>query len=883
MLVRLRALYRAWRHRATVERDTHDELRFHVESRADDLVRRGLAPEQAARQARLEFGNPSGYRDQCRDARGLRLADDFAADVRFALRGFRRHKALSAIVVVTLTFGIGVSSGVFTLYSAITLRPMVDTDPETFLRVFATSAVDRSQLKPYSQLSVEEYVAFRDGLRSVRALSAQSRFSTPLGADDPGETSMNFATCNFFDVYGPKRPVLGRLLQASDCDAAAPVIVLSHTLWQTRFGGDTTIVGRTLLVRGRPLTVVGVAPPTASGMGIAYAWLPFTLRGELALGDDPRRLIDGHYAHERWLNVTGRLAPGATREQVAAELAVIAGRQDRLHGARVSATTVTDGAMVHDPLSRSMVLSIVTLVMGALTCLVLIACANVATLLLSRADARQQEVALRLSLGAGRGRLLRMLLTETLTLAACAGAGSVYVAYRLPGVLAAWLIGTAPELQFTPDWRVFLYLAAAVGFAGVAAGLAPSIESMRVDVLEALKGRRSTLGSAASGARVRAGLVTVQIALSFVLLLGAALFVITHYYTVTRQVGLETAHVFMPRVIYRAPQGALSTSPSPAAITEALQQVPGVQAVVFAAAAPVVGPPTMEVALPGSIARPVRANEVSPGYFGALDIPIVRGRALDANDRPCGRGRCHVVVSETLARQVLRADDPVGLTLQTKEGTTLEVVGVARDTSVQQFNVPDPPQLYLPWAIDGRSYQALVRFTGGVERTGPAVSAALRTAFPGAVLNVRTLQSIVESWVEEVGRMETLIAVLGVTAVALAALGVFGVVSFAVSRRRQELGIRLALGATRRDIYVAVVGGAVKPVVVGLIAGIGLALLTAVAFARLLHELRFAVSPRDPVTYAGITLLLLAIITLALWPPARRAAAINPLVALRCE
>src|SRR4029079_9971750 len=394
-------------------------------------------------------------------------------------------------------------------------------------------------------------LAFRDGLRAVRPGVLQRRSSRPLGADDPGETSMNFATCNFFDVYGPKRPVLGRLLQASDCDAAAPVIVLSHTLWQTRFGGDTTIVGRTLLVRGRPLTVVGTATPTASGMGIAYAWLPFTLRGELALGDDPRRLIDGHYAHERWLNVTGRLAPGATREQVAAELAVIAGRQDRMHGARVSATTVTDGAMVHDPLSRSMVLSIVTLVMGALTCLVLIACANVATLLLSRAEARQQEVALRLSMGRGRGRLLRMLLTETLTLAACAGAGSVYVAYRLPGVLAAWLIGTAPELQFTPAGLVFLSLAAAVAFAGVAAGLAPSIESMRVDVLEALKGRRSTLGSAASGARVRGGLVTVQIALSFVLLLGAALFVITHYYTVTRQVGLETAHVFMPRVIYR--------------------------------------------------------------------------------------------------------------------------------------------------------------------------------------------------------------------------------------------------------------------------------------------------------------------------------------------
>src|SRR5215471_2166618 len=358
-IVRLRSWWRAWRDRAAFERRMSAEMRFHLESRADDLVRRGVDREAARRQARIEFGNPVAYQDECRRSRQLTLLDDFAADVRFALRGLRQQTLLSAIVIATLTLGIGVSSGVFTLCASIALRPRIDAGAETFLRVYSTSSTDPARRLPFSHLSVEEYYAFRDGLTSVRALSGQSRFSAPLGARDAADTSVNFVTCNFYDVYGPVRAERGRLLQPADCDQAAPVIVLSDAIWRTRFDTDERIVGRPLLLKGIPVTVIGIAPPIAGAVGISYASVPFTLRGVLALGGDPRRLSDGHFAHDRWLDVTGRLMAGATRDQVAAEASVVAARLDARHPGQKTAVAVTDGAMVHDPVSRSMVLSFV--------------------------------------------------------------------------------------------------------------------------------------------------------------------------------------------------------------------------------------------------------------------------------------------------------------------------------------------------------------------------------------------------------------------------------------------------------------------------------------------------------------------------------------------
>jgi predicted permease len=881
MWARARSLWRALRHRSSFERGMDEEVRFHLEMRAAHFVSRGLSPEDAARQARLEFGNPAAWQEHCRDARGLRLLGELRTDLRYALHGFRRHPLLSATVVLTLTVGIGLSTGVFTLLSALFLRPPVVNDPASFVGVHTTYTGHRDRVGPFAQASAEEYFGLRDGLQTIRPLAGHGQFNAWLGTEDGASVRVLLVTCNFFDVYGLQRAALGRLLQARDCDAADPVIVLTDGTWRTRFGADPNIIGRVISIKNVAVTIVGVAPRSPAALQSTAAWVPYTLRPRVTTGTDPLRMTAGHYPHDRWLNLAGRLSTGATREQAQAEVSVIAAQQDRLHPGQVSAALVTDGALIHAPGAGNHVMALMLLVMGALSGLVCIACANVATLLLSRADSRQQEIAIRLSLGAGRARLLRMLLTETLMLAACAGIASLYIATTVPDILLTWLVDGTAEFSLAPDWRVFAYLATVVGFGGLVAGLTPALESMRVDVLESLKGRRSMLG-ALGGSRLRDALIATQIAISFVLLVGAALFIVTHYRTVTREAGLETSHVLMPRVMYRAGT-APPAPPGPPELKTLLEGLPGVRRVAFAAAAPVFGGSRVDLVLGDATPLRVDSNEVSPGFFEAVDIPILRGRTLDARDLPCARGVCPVVVSQALARRLSPDADAVGRKVPADSGTTFEIVGVAADTSVMQAGVADPPRMYQPWVPDGRPYQALVRFTGSGDRLADSAGAALRMRFPGATVDVHTLRWPIEQWIDEAGRIETLVIALGLTAGALAVMGVFGVVSFAVSRRTRELGVRLALGARPRNIYATVAAAGLRPAAVGLLCGIALGLGTAVASARILRKLQFAVSPLNPLLYAGAGLLLALVILAALSIPARRAASVSPLTALKTE
>ena len=414
--------------------------------------------------------------------------------------------------------------------------------------------------------------------------------------------------------------------------------------------------------------------------------------------------------------------------------------------------------------------------------------------------------------------------------------------------------------------------------------MAPALESLRVDVLDSLKGRRSVLGAALGGSRLRAVLIVTQVALSFVMLVGAALFVVTHYQIVTRDVGLQTYQVLMPRVSYRVGGvNAAAATPGPVRMKEALAGVPGAESVVFAATAPGFGGSKVEIVRADATIQPVDANEVSPGFFRALDIPIVRGRALDERDAPCDSEPCDVVISEAAVRQLLPPGDPIGRTLASKSGAILRVTGVARDTSMQEIGRADSPLIYRPWVTDGRPYQPLVRFSGVGGSFARDVTETLRARFPGAIIDTHTLRWTIEQWLEEVGKIEGLVVALGVTATGLAVMGVFGVVSFAASRREHELGIRIALGARSHDIYATVIGEGIRPVVTGLMCGTALALVTAIGFARVLERLKFAVSPLNPATYAGAAVLLVAVIVMALLVPARRAASVSPLTALKSE
>ena len=872
MLRRLRSLWRALVGRTAFEDDMDAEMRFHLERRAADLARRGLSPADAARRARIEFGNPDAWQDACRDAKGLRVIDDLRQDLRFAWRTARRHPLLAALVAVTLAFGIGISSGVFTMLSAATLRPPLPDRSGSFVRVHAAPP-DTNRARPFARTTLEHYVGLRDRLTTIRTLAASRNFAASIAGT--GAERALLVSCNFFEVYGVTRAALGRLLGERDCEQREPALVLAHDTWRRRFDGDPAIIGRTIAVAGVPLTVVGVAEPGFSPDS-GSVWLPFTLRATFSQGPSRNRGVE-----DRWLELSGRLTPGATINQAQAEVEVAMAALDRARPGQRTAVLVTDGALVHDPNVRGNVIGVVALTMGALTALVLIVCGNVATLLLSQAAGRHQEMAIRLAMGAGRGRLIRMLLTETLALAASAGIGAYFVARAVPPVLLASLTQRPPAFPMDPDWRVFTYLTALVVLAGVAAGLAPALEALREDLLTSLKGQRSLPGSR-NRSRTQAVLVAGQVALGFVLLNGAALFVATHYQVVTSDPGYESHQVLMPRVTYPRLPGA-PQPPKPADLRDAIAPLPGFQAVAFAATAPGFGGGHTDVARPGGAAVTADTNHVSPGFFAAIDLPVLRGRPLDERDAPSGAGECAAVISDALSRRLFPAGGDVGSILQTASGISLRVVGVAAETSAQSPDRPDPPALYLPWTNDGRPYQALVRFDGDAMSFAARTAATLRDRFPGSVVDTHTLRWPLEQWLDEIGNAEQLVVALGIAAAALAVLGVFGVVSFAVTRREKEFAIRLALGATRAQVYATVIAAVSRPATIGLAVGLAAAPLAASGFSHVLASLHFSVSPFDPRLSAAAALPLVVAIAVALLIPARRATSLEPLRVLKQE
>src|SRR5256884_1531736 len=434
-------------------------------------------------------------------------------DLRYAWRSLRRHRVLSVTILATLTLGIGVNAAVFTLINADALRPHVNKDPDSFLRVHAAYTKDPAHPGYPGKVTLEDYLAFDHSTRSCD-LAAFAQFDAQLGQSDPVGVRALLVSSNFFSVYGLDRPLLGRLLQPADFSAASPVVVLSEELRRNRFGADTQIIGKAVHFNDQPLTIVGVTPmPFAGRISRANAWVPYTLQPYLQPDENLLKPSDAD-----WLTVVGRLKPGFSRPDAAAELTLVASQQDHLHPKQKTGITVTDGSWFQEPDHHDLALWVIPLIIGTLTLVTLVACANVITLLLSRATARQQEIAVRLALGAGRMRLIRMLLTETLLLAFASGLASFYLVYQLPPVVYRFINAQPADFPLDPDWRVFWYLSGVTLLAGVLSGLTPALMSLKFDVSEALKGRQSLVGRTHGKARLRGLLIGAQVAMSFVLL-----------------------------------------------------------------------------------------------------------------------------------------------------------------------------------------------------------------------------------------------------------------------------------------------------------------------------------------------------------------------------
>ena len=807
-------------------------------------------------------------------------------DIRYGVRLLRRGPLLAGAIVLTLTLGIGMNTGVFTLLNGMLLRARVEKDPDHFAHVSAQYSGDVTRVLLDGSISTDDFDAYRSRIHSLENIAAWGIGRATVGTEDTAPTLLLAVTCNFFSLYGLEQPKLGRLFRAEECAEAgeAPVVVIGEELWRSRFAADPRILGGTIRLNRVTFTVVGVIPGGFPGQlrgpGI---WVPYTMQRLFYGGIDLWR--DRSAA---WLMMEGRLAHGQTRAGAQAELAVIARQQDHLAPGRKTTIYVTNGSFVEEPAERAQLLWIAPLIMGALTLILLLACTNVTMLLLSRAAARQREIGIRLSLGAGRKRLLRMLLTESLILAAAAGAISAWIAARVPAFMARMIPGM-PHYPLAPDLLVFAYLASVTLAAGVIAGMAPAAESLKVDLTASLKGAGGIFGSRRS--RTHGLLVGAQVAMSLVLLVGAGLFVRAELTTFRANPGFETRHVL--QFSARTPMPPYTPASSAAfyrTLEQRLRALPGVQSVAFASAPPFSseegGGPRDELLLPGQAkgaGTKAGVNVVSPEYFAALGIPIVRGRSFRSGEAPAEGAVSPIVISEALARTLWPGRDPLGQLVQGTDGAAFEVAGIARDVDAQRLGAVDGPAFYR--LRDPRSYgdSILVRFQGDA----PAMQEEVRTLIHGMdremLPRVQTLQSVMDDFAEIFWRMARMVLLLGAVAIVLAVVGIYGVVAFSVSRRTREMGIRMALGATRADIVRSVMASGVRPIILGLIAGMALSITGAGALAQGLRATPVGLNVRDPIPYLAVALLLTLTALAAMFLPALRAGRADPSSALRQE
>jgi predicted permease len=816
-------------------------------------------------------------------------------DLRYGLRVLWKSKGFTAVAVLTLGLGIGVNAAIFSGVSAFVLRPLDGVgEPGRVVSVFEGSADGRDG---YNEFSYPDLLDYRARTDLFEGLLAHTMTQAALGEREQADVVWGqLVTGNFFDVL-KVRMQLGRgFLPEEDLTPGThPVVVLSDDLWRKRFGADREIVGRQIQLNGRPLTVVGVAPPEFTGakwaIGMKF-WVPLMSKQFVAGGTNNWMTSrDNH-----WLEVLGRLKPGVTREQASSALTSVAAQlereypTDRNKDVRVVVMPEREGrwgdmgGIVR--LSSGLAVALVGLVL-------LVACANVANMMLARAVVRRREIGIRLALGAGRWRVVRQLLTESVLLSFMGGATGLVLSFWLTDALTSFFpnIAYTIVLDVSPDGRALLFTLAITLLTGVIFGLAPAFQATRPDLVPVLKGEAQRAGRARR-VSLRNALVVAQVALSLVVLVCAGLFVQSFRHAKSINPGFATRDAFLVSVNpglfgYEKEQGRDFYR----RLAERVRATPGVEAAGFVDWMPLgdsasawgpVYPAEQPVPAQGE-GMGTQTEIVSPGYLKAMRIPLVEGRDFDERDRE-GLKPEAVVINETLARRLWPGESSVvgkRMLVGREQPDAFEVVGVARNSKVRTLG--EEPRNLLYVSVD-QTYRGglnlVVRAPGGGEGVVNGVRQAVKEIDARMPLyNVRTMEQHL-TWAFWAQNMAASLATaFGLLALVLAAVGLYGVVAYTVARRTHEIGIRVALGAQARDILRIVLGQGMVLTLVGLGAG----LVGAFALARLLSSLLYGISPADPATYILVALLLAVVALLACLVPARRATKVDPMVALRYE
>jgi len=907
---RLRALLR----RGELDRELEEELRFHVEEQTERNVAMGMTLKEARRAALVEFGGMEASKEECREARGVHLLEDLLQDSRYALRVLTKSPAFTLVSVLSLALGVGVNATVFGFVNAVMLRPLQLPRNDELVRI------QDDNLPAYS-----DYLAFNERAQVFRGLAAYDFDSYQLTAGDShARADVSLVSGNYFDVLGV-RPALGRAFAAEE-DArpgAANVAVISHGLWQGKFGADPSAVGKTFLLRRVPFTIVGVAPREFDGVSLGRRqdiWIPFAAEALLRPEENRLRHPDSYQVH-----VIGRLGPGVGLAEAQAAVEVVAAQQDQVQKVRLftdnpgeqpaTPRTVSRATAVEmGPRDRQMSWFGVAAVLALVGLVLLAACANVANLLLGRAAGRRREIAVRLALGASRLRVVRQLLTESLLLSLLGAAAGLLLSRWAGDLLLSLVRQNSPAevssvtLDLSLDWRMLLYATLLAVLTGVAFGLVPALQSSKSDVVTGLKAETTPRGRGRRRLNFRNALVVTQVAISTLLLIPAGLLLRSVRLAETSGYGFAVADRYVASVDlevlgYDEQRQRLVGEQ----LLDKVREVPGVRSATMSHIVPLAGG-TMVVTLeiegevPGQHAADVFTengasvyaldqpgslylNMVDTDYFETLGIPLLAGR--DFTERDDAKAADVVVVNETLARRLAANGQALGRRLIERDPLTgkpkpLEVVGVAKDS---KYIWPSERPRYFAYRPLGQvspkglgAARLIVHAAGDAAAIAKGVRSAASAVDPDLSIDgVARLDELVERHVGETKLVVWVSAAVGALALLLAAVGLYGVMAYSVAGRTKELGIRMALGAGRGRVRRMILADGLALASAGTLIG----LLASAACMRLMRSMLYGVSDTDPLTYAAVAVFLTAVALLACYVPARRATKVDPMVALR--
>ncbi|HEV7510705.1 MAG TPA: ABC transporter permease [Candidatus Acidoferrum sp.] len=881
LIHRLTALFR----RQRVEDELDEELHSHVEMATEANLSKGMSVEDARREALRSFGGVEQTKELYRDQQGLALIESTFQDLRFGLRMLRRNPGFSVLAILCLTLGIGANAAVFSWVEGILFRPYPAVSHQE--RLHALTGTARGDAG-HTGLSWPDFVDLQRSSRLFDSFFVSKITGTTLSIGDRAERTIgSIVSDNYFDAIGV-RPILGRGFEPREDVGrnAHPVTVISYQLWKGHFNGDPQIIGKTQRLNGVIHTIVGVAPQgfygTFVGWGMQF-WVPASMEEVFEAGG--YKLED---RGARWIEAFARLKPGVTIAQAQNEVSSVAKRLEADFPATNRGRSVKLWALWQTPFNNAgTLLPTLEVMLAVVVFVLLIACANVGNLLLVRSFARRHEMTVRLAIGAGRGRIVKQLFTEALMLSAFGAAGGLLVAHWCRHALVLLFpsrAGVAMHLPGEIDWRVLLLSAGVCLVATLLLGLVPAMQTSKIDLAGALKADSSGVVGSSGRAWVRAGLVVVQVALSFVLLVGAGLLIQSLQKIRNSSPGFSTYEVLFTAVdLVSAGYDAQRAQNFQDQLLDRVKTLPGVKSAVFACMTPLSygSFSSTPISVDGYEVPPeerptVEYNEVGPEYFATMGIPLVSGREFTRADDE--RAALVAIVNETMAAQYWRGRNPIGERVQVKD-RWMQVVGVAKDSKYRSVRETAKPFFYVPRRQNFSVGAGLFIRTPLSPETVAAVLAREVHALDAnlAPYELITLQEQMDRSTSPQLVAVTLVSVLGALALLLAIIGLYGVMAYTVSQSTRELGLRMALGAGASNLLRLVISRGLALMAGGALLGAAVAL----GLTRLLGKLLYHVSPRDPLAF-GAAFAVMAIAGLAAcFLPAWRATRTDPAEALR--